>query len=140
MKLQTRLALSFAAGSVLIVLALSAALYGLSMVSDPFFSYFASLFLVLVACMGYLTGSTLGRHIETRSSEINREMNEQFEIVQQLIKANEFLETEAVDLKKHRKTLLSIMEDAEQFNEDLKREAAERERAQAETIRAKENM
>ena len=57
-----------------------------------------------------------------------------------MMKANEYLETEALDLKSHRKALLSIMEDAERFNAELKQEIAERQRAQAETARAKENM
>jgi PAS domain S-box-containing protein len=67
-------------------------------------------------------------------------MHEQFTVVQELMKANEFLETETLDLKKHRKALLSIMEDAERFNEELKREVTERKRAQTEAALAKENM
>jgi two-component system sensor histidine kinase/response regulator len=140
LKLQTRLGLGLALGGVINVLLLSTALYGLSLVIDSFFFYFAGLFLLLVACFGYLIGSRLGRRFEFEGHENNREMHEQLNIVQELMKANEFLETETVDLKKHRKALLSIMEDAERFNEELKHEVTQRQRAQSETARAKENM
>ncbi len=140
LKLQTRLALGFAAGAVINVLLLSAALYGLSLANDPFFFYFSGLFLLLVACIGYLVGSHLGRRFENESREAHREMHKQLTVVQELMKANEFLETESIDLKKHRKTLLSIMEDAERFNDELKREIAERQRAETEAAQAKENM
>jgi len=139
-KLKMRLGLGFAAGAVVNVLLLSTALYGLSLATDPFFLYFAGLFLLLVACISYLAGSAIGHHLEREGHEINREMHEQFKVVQELMKTNEYLETEALDLKKHRKTLLSIMEDAERFNEELKHEIAERERAQTEAAQARENM
>ncbi len=140
MEMPTKLALGYAAGAVLNVLLLSSALYGLSMATDPFFLYFAGLFLLLVACFGYLAGARIGRNIETEGIEKNQEVQDQLEVVQQLMKANEFLETETLDLKKHRKTLLSIMEDAERFNEGLKHEVSERKRAQTDAARAKENM
>ena len=126
LKLQTRLALGFAVGAMLIVLLPSTVVYGLSVEIDPFFLRFASLFLALVACIGYLAGSTIGRRFENEGHESNREIHEQLEVVQELMKANEYLETETLDLKKHRKALLSIMEDAERFNEELKHEIAER--------------
>ncbi|MCF7817484.1 MAG: response regulator [Kiritimatiellales bacterium] len=140
LKLQTRLAIAFSAGAVLNVSLLGAALYGLSLVTDPFFIYFSGLFLLLVACAGYLAGRFVGRRIEDEGYAINREIREQFEVVQELMKANEFLETEAVDLKQHRKALLSIMEDAERFNAELKHEVIERKRAETEASRAQENM
>lgn len=140
LKLKVRLGLGFAAGAVTNVILLSAAIYGLSLVIDPFFLYFAGIFILLVAFTGYLAGSAIGRRFENEGYESNREVNEQLKLVQELMKANEFLETETLDLKKHRKALLSIMEDAERFNEDLKREVIERKHAQRETARAKENI
>jgi signal transduction histidine kinase len=140
-KLQTRLGIGFAAGGVLNVLLLAAALRSLSLVNDhSFFLYFSGMFLLLVACAGYLTGCRIGRHLEGEGNKAHREMHEQLAVVQELMKVNEFLETESTDLKKHRKTLLSIMEDAERFNDELKREVAERQRAETEAAQAKENM
>ncbi|MEN8255050.1 MAG: ATP-binding protein [Verrucomicrobiota bacterium] len=139
-KLRIRLGLGFAVAAVVNVLLLSAALYGLSLATDPFFLYFAGLFLLLVACISYLAGSAVGRHLERDGHEMNLEMHEQFKVVQELMKTNELLETQAFDLKKHRKSLLSIMEDAERFNKELQHEIIEREHAQSEAAQAKENM
>ncbi|VGO22008.1 PAS domain-containing hybrid sensor histidine kinase/response regulator [Pontiella sulfatireligans] len=139
-KLQTRLALLFAGGGALNAAALSAALYGLELASGPLFLSFSGLFLLASAGAGYWAGSLAGKRFESENIERNQEMHDQVETVQQLMKANEFLETEAVDLKKHRKALLSIMEDAERYNEELKHEIAERKRAEAEAARARNNM
>lgn len=139
-RLKVRLGLGFAAGAAVSVMLLSAALHILSLTTDPFFSYFSSLSILLVACIGYLVGSAVGRRFENEGYEMNREIQDQLEMAQALMKANEYLETEALDLKKHRKALLSIMEDAERFNEELKHEIAERERAETEAVRAKQNM
>ncbi len=139
-KLEYRLGLGYAIGAVVNVLLLAAAIYGLSLVNDPFFFYFAGLFLLLVAFIGYLAGRFVGRRIENENSATNREIREQLEVMQELTKANEFLETEAVGLKKHRKALLNLMEDAERANEKLKQEIAERKRAEAEAGHARNNM
>ncbi len=139
-KLEVRIGLCFAAGAVISVLLLSTALYSLLLVTDPFFLYFAALFLLLVACASYLAGGAIGRRIDGGDNGMTHEVNEQLQVVQELMKANEFLETETLDLKKNRKALLSIMEDAERFNEELKHEIAEREYAQHEAALAKENM
>lgn len=138
--LEQRLGMRYALGAVVNVLLLSAAIYGLSMTDDPFFIYFSGLFLLLVAFVGYLAGRFLGRRIESENALKNQEIQEQLELMQELTKANEFLETEAVGLKKHRKALLSIMEDAERYNLELKREVAERKRAEAEAAEARNNM
>jgi len=140
LKLQTRMALGLTIGAVLNVLLLSLAAHALSLATDPFFLRFSGLFLGLVACVGYLAGSMIGRRIESEGYEANREMHEQLEVVQELMKANEFLENETVDLKKHRKALLSIMEDAERFNQELKHEVAERKLAQTEVVHTQKNL
>ncbi len=141
LNLQTRLAIGFASGAVLNVLLLAAALYGLSLVKEPFFFfYFSSTFLLLTACLGYLLGRYVGRRFEREDAEINLEMRDQLETIKELVKANEFLETEAFDLKNHRKALLSIMEDAERYNAELSREIAEHKLARAEVAMAKDNM
>jgi two-component system sensor histidine kinase/response regulator len=139
-KVHRRLALGFALGAVLNVLLLSGALYGLSLVSDPFFFYFSGLFLLLVACIGYLVGSMAGRRIDNESQDTNREIKEQLESMQELVKASDFLDTEELDLKNHQSALLSTMEEAERFNEELQREVTERKRAEAEVARARNNM
>ena len=140
LKLEQKLGIGYAIGAVLNVLLLAAAIYGLSMVNDPFFFYFSSLFLVLVAFVGYLAGRHVGRRIETESMSTHMELQEQLETMQELVKANEYLENEADGLKKHRKALLSIMEDAERYNLELKREIVERKRAEAEADQARNNM
>ena len=139
-KLRIQFGLIFAAGIVVSALLLSSIFYGLSVVSDPFSLYFSGIFLLFIACIGFLAGSAIGCRFEKKDSENNHERHEQFQVVQELMKANEFLETEALDLKNHRKALLSIMEDAERFNEDLKHEVAERQRAETEADQARENM
>jgi PAS domain S-box-containing protein len=139
-KMHSRLAVGYALGAVLNVLLLSGALYGLSLVSDPFFFRFSGLFLLLAACTGYLVGSVVGRRIDAENQEKNREIREQLESIQALIKANEFLETETLNLKNHQSILLSAMEEAERYNEELQREVAERKRAEAEVARARNNM
>ncbi|HSR88589.1 MAG TPA: ATP-binding protein, partial [Pontiella sp.] len=139
-KVQSKLALGCALGAVLNALLLSAALYGLPLVSDPFFVRFAGLFLLLVACIGYLAGSVVGRRIDTGNAETNRELKEQLESMQELVKATEFLETEAQDLRNSRSALLSAMEQAERVSKELQREAVARQRVEAELERARKNM
>ncbi|MEN7972827.1 MAG: response regulator [Verrucomicrobiota bacterium] len=107
---------------------------------DSSLLYFLGRFLLLAACTNYLAGHFIGQRLENKRHKKSSKIKEQLKMVHELIKANEFLETEAIDLKKHRKALLSIMEDAERFNEELKHEIEERKRAQSEAARAKENM
>jgi len=140
LKLEYRLGLGYALGAVLNVLLLAAAMKGLALVTDPFFLYFSGLFLLLVAFVGYLSGRFVGRRIESENAHTNREIQDQLNIMQELTKANEFLETEAVGLKKHRQALLSIMEDADRYNAELKKEIAVRKRAEAEAAQARKNM
>ncbi len=136
LKPRTRIGIGFAAGAVANAAILAAAIYSLSLATHPFFLYFSALFLLLVACSGYLAGSIVGRRLEREG----REMRKQLEESRKLAEANEHLETETIDLRKHRKALLSIMEDAERSNQKLKTEIAERKHAQAETARTRENM
>ncbi len=138
--LETRLGIGYALGAVLNVLILALALQGLALVTDPFFKYFSGLFILIVAFVGYLAGRFVGRRIEEENNTTNQEMQEQLTVMQELVKANEFLETEAEGLKKHRQALLSIMEDAERYNLELKKEIAERKRAEAEAAQARKNM
>ena len=139
LKLNTRIGIGFAIVSAINILVLAAAFHSLSSTTDPFFFYFAGLFLLLSSCTGYLAGSAVAHHLESGGSESDLEIRAQLKTVKELMKANEYLETETLDLKNHRKALLSIMEDAERFNAELKHEIAERKQAQAEAARAKEN-
>jgi len=141
LKLKTRMGIGFAVGAIVNIAVLSAALFGLSLTTSTFFFfYFSGVFLLLGACFAYLAGSFVGHRLESENYGMSREMRDQFKVVQELMKANEYLETETLDLKKHRKALLSIMEDAERFNEELKHEITERKQAQSEAARARENM
>jgi signal transduction histidine kinase/DNA-binding response OmpR family regulator len=139
-KLEYRLGIGYAVGAVLTALLLASAIYGLSLSNDPFFLYFSGLFLLLVAFVGYLVGRFFGRRIVKENVHNNQELHEQVALMEELTKANEFLESEAVGLKKHRKALLSIMEDAEHYNLEAKREISERKRAEAEAAHARNNM
>ncbi len=136
LKLRTRIGIGFAAGAVANVAILAVALHGLSLATKPFILCFSGLFLLLVACFGYLAGRIIGHRLEREGREIRKQLKE----VRELAKTNEHLETETIDLRKHRKALLSIMEDSERFNQELKTEIAERKHAQAETARTKQNM
>ncbi len=140
LKLEYRLGLGYAISAVVNVLLLTTALYGLSLVTDPFFYYFSGVFLLLVAMVGYLAGRHVGRRIESEATDVNQEMEEQISAIQELAKANAALETEAVGLKKHRKALLSIMEDADRYNKDLKREILDRKQAESDAAHARNNM
>ncbi|MBN2162422.1 MAG: response regulator [Pontiellaceae bacterium] len=138
--LETRLGIGYALGALANALLLAAAVYGFSLVSDPFFFYFSALFLLLVAFIGYLAGRFVGRRISTENEQSTQEMRDQLSVMQELTKANEFLESETLGLKKHRKALLSIMEDAERYNLELKREIADRKRAESEAAQARNNL
>ncbi len=139
-KLQQRLAIGFAVTGGLNVLVLSWALQALALVHDSFFIYFSGLFLLIMVGIGYLTGRGIGRRFEDETLELNRELHEQFETMQELLKANEFLESETEDLRKHRQALLTIMDDAERYNKELEHEISERQRAETEAKRAQANM
>jgi PAS domain S-box-containing protein len=142
-KLEYRLGVGYAIGAVANALLLAVAVGYLLEIRDqdqPFFTYFAGTFLLLVAFSGYLLGRHVGRRIERDNDLYKHAMSEQAAVAQELSLANESLETEADGLKKHRQALLSIMEDAERYNEELKREIAERKRAEAEAAHARSNM
>jgi len=138
--LKVRFGIGCAAGATLIVAMLASALYALTLPIDPFVIHFAGLFCLLIAGIAYMIGSMIGHRFEGKGHKMHREIQDQVEMAQALMKANEFLETEALDLKKNRKALLSVMEDAERFNQEIKHEIAEREQAHAEVEQARENM
>ena len=137
---KTRFGVGFAAGAGAIAAALSASLYYLRLQPDAYFLYFTGLFCLLCAMIGCMAGILVGRRVEHKGHAMHEEIRNQIDMAQALMKANEFLETEALNLKKNRKVLLSIMEDAERFNQELKHEMAERERAHAEVKQARENL
>jgi PAS domain S-box-containing protein len=133
---QTRMALSLATVAGLTVLLLSAAFHALPQGSDPLFFFVAALFLVLTTGIAYMAGIRISQRLTNEKSG----QQEQSKTVLELVKANEHLATETIDLKKHRQALLSIMEDAERYNEELKHEIAERKRAETEAAQARGNM
>jgi signal transduction histidine kinase/DNA-binding response OmpR family regulator len=139
-KLEHRLGIGCAIGAILNALLLASAFFALIRPNAPFFLHFSGLFILLAAFAGYLAGRIVGRRIEKENAYHNQELLQQVELMEELTKANDFLETEAVNLKKHRKALLSIMEDAEHYNLEAKREISERKRAEAEAAHARNNM
>ena len=138
-KTQTWAGLGLAFASVFGTLLFAAAVYGLFPAIPPLSPYFAAVFLLLFAVVGYLTGSSLANHLELKNPEADLEIQTQLKTVEELMKANEFLQSETLELRNHHRALLSIMEDAEHFNAELKREIAERKQAEAEAARAREN-
>ncbi|MEA2068577.1 MAG: PAS domain-containing protein, partial [Verrucomicrobiota bacterium] len=139
-KIKSRLARGFALACAMAALLLAGATYTASKTSPENLPDFVGIAMAVIIILGYLFGRLVGIRLEKDEYQRHSEMHENLEVVQELMKANEFLETETLDLKKHRKALLSIMEDAERYNEELKREVAERKRAEAEAARARDNM
>jgi two-component system sensor histidine kinase/response regulator len=139
-KIRARLARGFALACALAAILLAGATYALAKTSAANLPAIVGITIGVTIILGYLFGRLVGMRLEKDEYARNSEMHENLEVVQELMKANEFLETEALDLKKHRKALLSIMEDAERFNEKLKHEVVERKRAENEAARARENM
>jgi signal transduction histidine kinase len=101
---------------------------------------FIGIAIVLMIILSYLLGRFIGTNLENEEYQRNSDIHDNLNLIQELMKANEHLETETLDLKQHRKALLSIMEDAERYNAELKREIIERKRIEAEAARAKDNM
>ena len=137
---QTRIAFGFAAGAVANAVLLAAAFHGFFFPIRPLSVGVLVLFLPTVAGLGFLLGKVVGRRLEREGHEAAREMREQFEQVNALIKANDYLETETLNPKQHRKALLSVMEDAERYQAALKIEEAKCNQAQAEAIETRKNM
>ncbi len=135
-----RLARLFALTIAVAALFLAGAIYSLSKTAGANFPFFVGATIFLIVLLGYMLGRLVGIHLEKDEYARNSEIHENLEVVQELMKANEFLETETLDLKKHRKALLSIMEDAERYNAELKREIADRKRAETDAARARDNM
>ncbi|MDF7799947.1 ATP-binding protein [Pontiellaceae bacterium B1224] len=139
-KIKGRLGWVFAFVFFMASLVFASTTYYISKAGCSNLALFIGIGIVVTILLGYLLGRFIGLNLEkeeyTRNSEIHNNLN----VVQELMKANEYLETETLDLKKHRKALLSIMEDAERYNEELKREILERKRIEAEAARARDNM
>jgi PAS domain S-box-containing protein len=138
--IRNRLARGFAMACTVAGLLLAWATYSISKSAPENLPVLVGIAVAVTIILGYLVGRLVGTRIERDEYNRNSEIHENLAVVQELTKANEFLETEALDLKKHRKALLSIMEDAEQYNEDLKREVHERKRAEREAARTRDNM
>jgi PAS domain S-box-containing protein len=126
--------------SAIAALLLATATYYFSRTAGEKLPYFNACALIATIIIGYILGRFIGLYLEKDEYARHSEMHENLEAIQELMKANEFLETETLDLKQHRKALLSIMEDAERSNKELKREIAERKRAEAEAAQSHNNM
>ncbi|MBT8042957.1 MAG: response regulator [Pontiella sp.] len=139
-KLKNRLAARFSLACAFASLLFAGAVYVSSMPSSENFPYLVGVVIGFVVVLSYLLGRVAGLHLDKNQHERSSELHETIEALQELMKANEFLETEADELKKHRKVLLSIMEDAERYNAELKNEIAERAKAEVELEQARRNM
>lgn len=139
-RIRNRLGRGFALACAAAGLLLAGATYVSSKSNPANLPVFVGVAVAVTILLGYMVGRLLGSRIEREEYERNSEIHENLEVVQELMKANEFLETETLDLRKHRKALLSIMEDAERYNEELKREVIERKRAESDAARARDNM
>lgn len=121
-------------------LILALATYWVSKNATDSLSFFIGAAIALTLVLSYMLGRLIGMHLEKDECARNSEIHDHLEVMHELMKANEFLETETLDLKKHRKALLSIMEDADRYNQELKHEVSERKRAVAEAAQARHNM
>ncbi|MDH3981512.1 MAG: hypothetical protein OES84_01280, partial [Kiritimatiellaceae bacterium] len=140
-RIQGRIANLFAIACSITGLVLASATYLFSRTSDEdLLLYFIGSAIVLTTILSYMLGRFFGTHLEQDEYARNTEMHDHIQTMHELMKANEFLETETLDLKKHRTALLNIMEDADRYNQELKREVAERNRAEAEAALARNNM
>ncbi len=138
--LKPRLATRFSLACALASLMLAGAVYASSMPSSGNFPYLVGVVVGIVVVLGYLLGRMVGLRLDKDGHARSSELRETIEALQELMKVNEYLETETDELKKHRKVLLSIMEDAERYNAELKTEIAERAKAEAELELAHNNM
>lgn len=139
-KIRARLAGLFSVICSIFALLLAGFTYRLAAGGNDKLVYFGAAAILFTIILSYLLGRMIGTHLEKDEAERNQEMHEHLQVMHELMKANEFLETETLDLKKHRKALLSIMEDADRYNQELKREVLERKRAEAEAAQARNNM
>jgi PAS domain S-box-containing protein len=139
-KIRARLAGLFSVICSIIAVLLAVITYRLSVAGSEKLVYFGAAAILFTIILSYLLGRMIGMHLERDEVERNQEMHEHLQVMHELMKANEFLETETLDLKKHRKALLSIMEDADRYNQELKHEVLERKRAEAEAAQARNNM
>ncbi|QBG48289.1 hybrid sensor histidine kinase/response regulator [Verrucomicrobia bacterium S94] len=139
-EIKKRLGRIFAVIFSLIAMGFAVAVYLIMRSGSSNTPWLITLAVIMVIVLGYTLGRLIGGGLERDEYERNSEIHDNLKVVHELIKANEYLETETLDLKKHRKALLSIMEDAERYNEELKHEIIERKRLEAEAARARDNM
>ncbi len=139
-KLKDRLGRIFALACTLAALLLAGTTYFLSDSPDARLPYITGLAIVITVILGYMLGRFVGTHLEKDECLRHSEMHENIDVMNELMKANEFLETESSGQKEHNKELLNVMETAKQANEELKHEMAERERAEAKSLQLQRNM
>jgi len=139
-EIKGRLASMLAAGLTIMALIFAALLFYIFRSGTSNVPLLVSTAIFMIIVLGYLLGHVIGHKLEQEEYSRNCEIHDNLKVVQELMKANEYLETETLDLKKHRKALLSIMEDAERYNEELKREIIERKRLESEAAKARDNM
>ena len=106
LKIRNRLALGLAIMAALNILLIAVVFHVLPLTADPFSYSVTGMLALVVSGIGYLAGSVAGRRIEQKDIEIHQEEHEQSETANKLEKANGFLETETIDLKKHEQELL----------------------------------
>ena len=139
-KLKDRLGRIFALACALAALLLAGATYFLADTPDARLPYITGFSIVITVILGYMLGRFVGTHLEKDEYRRHSEMHESFEVMNELMKANEFLETESSDHQQYNKELLNVMGTADRANEELKIEIAERERAEAKALQLQNNM
>ncbi|MDF7826568.1 ATP-binding protein [Pontiellaceae bacterium B12227] len=139
-KIKGRLGRTFAIIFSIASLLLAGLTFFLLRTENEYASLYIAFGIFITILLSYMLGCRIGMKLEKEEYQRTSDLHDNLKVVQELMKANEYLETETLDLKKHRKALLSIMEDAERYNEELKREIIERKRIEAEAARARDNM
>ncbi len=139
-KLKDRLGRAFAMACAVAALLLAGATYWLGDTVGERLPYIIGFSVTATIILGYMLGRLVGTHLEKDEYKRNSEMHDNLDAMQELMKANDFLETETSGLKQHRTELLKIMDEVERCNEELNNEVAERKQAEAKAAQLQNNM
>ena len=139
-RIRRRLGRGFAMACSMASLTFAGAVYGFLEISPGSLPVLGPIVILLIIFLSYLYGSLVGMRIEHEEHVSTRMKQDDIAAIRGLMELNEFLESETDELRKHRKALLSIMEDAELYNAQLKKEIAGHNQAQQELRTARSNI
>ncbi len=139
-KISNALGRVFAAMCALAATMLAGAIYIFSKTAGDNLPLMIGIAVIGIITLSYMLGRLIGTHLENDEYDRNRDMHDTLEEIEELMKADDFLESEALDSKKQNNTLQDVLEEADRSNEKLKHEIAARERAETNAAQARNNM